>query len=70
MAVEKLVLVKLGISTRQVSFFSYGENDQDVLKEEIRKVYSDEIPETSVFIMQIKSEEWGGEFIDVSPSQT
>ena len=70
MAEEKRVLVKLGDSNRPVSFLSDGENDQDVLKEEIRKIYRDEIPETSSFILQIKDEEWGGEFVDISPSQT
>lgn len=45
------MLVKLGDSNRPVSFVSDGENDQDVLKEEIRKVYRDEIPENSSFIV-------------------
>ena len=70
MAEEKRVLVKLGDSNWPVSFLSDGENDQDVLKKEVRKVYCDEIPESSSFILQIKDEEWGGEFVDISPSQT
>ena len=69
MADERRVLVKLGDSNRPVSFLSDGQNDQDVLKEEIRKIYRDEIPESSSFILQIK-DEWGGEFVDISPSQT
>ena len=39
MAEEKRVLVKLGDSNWPVSFLSDGENDQDVLKKEVRKVY-------------------------------
>ena len=70
MAEEKRVLVKLGDSNRPVSFLSDGENDQDVLNEEIRKVYRDEIPVNSSFILQIKDEEWGGEFVDISSAQT
>ena len=70
MAEEKRVLVKLGDSNRPVSFVSDGENDQDIVIKEIRKVYHDEIPENSSFILQMKDEEWGGEFVDISPSQT
>ena len=67
---QKRMLVKLGDSNRPVSFVSDGENDQDIVREEIRRVYHDEIPENSSFILQMKDEEWGGEFVDISPSQT
>ena len=54
MVEEKRVLVKLGDSNRPIiSFMSDGENDQDTLRKEIRKVYHDEIPENSSFILQI-----------------
>ena len=67
---EIKVLVKFGDSNRAVVFLSDGQNDQNTLKKEIRRVYSDEIPEKSTFILQIKDEEWFGEFVDISPSQT
>ena len=70
MAEEKRVLVKLGESNRAVAFLSNGENDQEVLNEAIKSVHREEIPETSDFIVQVKDEEWGGEFVDISPSQT
>ena len=69
MAEEKRVLIKLGKNNRPVSFVSDGENDQDIVRKEIRKVYYDEIPENSSFILQMKDEEWDGEFVDISPSQ-
>ena len=39
------------------------------MKEKIRKVYYREIPENSAIILQIKGEEWFGEFVDVTPSK-
>ena len=54
---RKRVLVKLGESNRAMAFLSDGENDQEVLKEAIKSVYRDEIPETSDFILQVKYEE-------------
>ena len=70
MVEEKQILVKYGDSNWLVSFLSDGENDQDVLKEEIRKVYHNEITESYSFILQIKDEEWGGELVDISSAQT
>ena len=70
MAQEKRVLVKLGERNRAMAFLPNGENDQEVLKEAIKSVYCDEIPETSDFILQDKEEVWGGEFVHISPSQT
>ena len=64
------MLVKLGDSSRPAPFVFDGENNQDIIRKEIRKVYHDEIPENSSFILQMKDEEWGGEFVDISPSQT
>ena len=64
------MLVKLGDSSRPAPFVFDGENNQDIIRKEIRKVYHDEIAENSSFILQMKDEEWGGEFVDVSPSQT
>ena len=70
MAEEKRVLVKLGDSNRPISVMFHGDiNDQDILRKEIGKVYHDEIPENSSFILQMKDEEWGDEFIDISQSQ-
>ena len=57
--------MKLGDSNRPISFMSDGENDQDTLRKEIRKVYHNEIPENSSFILQMKDEEWSGEFVDI-----
>ena len=51
---EKRVLVKLGESNQAVTFLSDGDNDQEVLKEAIRSVYHDEIPETSNLICKSK----------------
>ena len=64
--------VTFGESNRAVAFLSDGENDQEVVKETFKSVHRDEIPETSDFILQVRDEEWarGGEFVDISPSQT
>ena len=61
------MLVKLGDSNRPVPFLSDGENDQDALKKKSGKfiaMRSQKAPPS------FKDEEWGGEFVDISPSQT
>ena len=40
-----------------MSLLSDGESDQEVLKEAVGKVYGDQIPETSGFILKIKDED-------------
>ena len=66
----KKVLVKFGDCNRPNTFLSDGGSDQQILEKEIRKVYQDEIPENAPIILQIKDEEWFGQFVDVGPSVT
>ena len=35
----------------------------------IKTVYREEIPGNAPFILQMKDEEWFGEFVDVTPSK-
>ena len=57
-------------SSRGASFSSDDGNDREALEKEIRKVYRKEISRDTRFFLQIKDEEWFGEFVDVSPSKT
>ena len=67
---KKVALVRFGSSSQGVSFSSDGGNDREALEEAIRKAYREEIPDDTPFFLQIKDEEWFGEFVDVSPSKT
>lgn len=66
MADPKQVLVRVGVSNRVVSLSS----DEDLFPE-IRRVFSDlpELASDSKLIVQIKDEEWGGAFVDLSDGQ-
>ena len=65
MAEEKRVLVKIGKRNWTVVFLFDGKNDQEVLKEGIKIVYWDEIPETSDFILPTNNKVCGGELVDL-----
>ena len=66
----KRVHVKFGDCNRPITFLSDGGSDQQILEKEIRKAYQGEIPENAPIILQIKDEEWFGEFVDVGPCVT
>ena len=48
--------MRFGNSSRGVSFSSDGGYDREALEKEIREVYCEEIPEDTLFFLQIKSD--------------
>ena len=63
---QKTVLVCLGERKREVVFTDDGE-DRKPLLDAIREVFSDVMGDGSnELILQIKREEWSGEFVDLS----
>ena len=67
---EKVVLVSMGVNTRHVSF-STAESvtDTEALMQAIRTTFKDNLQSGQEFSLQLKSEEWGGEFIDLQGTQ-
>ena len=67
---EKGVLVRYGERSRSVTFTSGSESDSDLLLKEVVKTFDDQMPKSTKLFLQIKEEEWGGEFVDVSRTQS
>ena len=64
------MLVSMGVNTRYVSF-STAESvtDTEALMQAIRTTFKDNLQSGQEFSLQLKSEEWGGEFIDLEGTQ-
>ena len=67
------VLVRFGDRSRPLCFQSSaaseeGESDEDVVKRAIRSTFRDVLLDDDDFFLQVKDEEWAGEFVDVLPS--
>jgi hypothetical protein len=64
---KKTVLVSLGDNTRVVSFTADSSaGDSEALTESVKSTFQDVLPGQS-FFLQIKSEDWGGVFLDLLP---
>ena len=62
---EKTVLVDMAGSKKVVSFASIADSDElQALKRGIRKVFGGVLSDKHDFIIQVKNEEWGGEYVD------
>jgi len=65
----KKVLVGFGGRKRSVDIPDNGENDEKHLHANALKIFKDLLqPETPIFL-QIKDENWGGEFVDLVDGQ-
>ena len=64
------MLVSIGVNTRHVSF-STAESvtDTEALMQAIRTTFKDNLQSGQEFSLQLKNEEWGGEFIDLEGTQ-
>ncbi len=74
MANEKRVLVRFGERSRPVTFTSGSDSgsDADLLLKEVQKTFSDQMGrrvEENEFFLQVKDEDWAGEFVDVAATQ-
>ena len=71
----KVVLVSIGENTRRVTFSipesseSTPVSDTEALVQAIRVTFTDILQPDQNFFLQIKSKEWGGEFIDLLGNQ-
>ena len=70
----KTVLVTMGENMRPVSFTTSLSaaavpDDTKALEQAIRLKFKDILQPGQEFIMQLRSEEWGGEFLDVFGNQ-
>ena len=67
---EKMVLVSVGDNKRIVSFSTPAVSaDTEALTEAIRVSFKDILQPGQDFFLQLKSEEWGGVFLDLLQSQ-
>ena len=68
---ESKVLVKFGEICRVISFPSshHYDNNSAALENEIKKSFSADIPANARLILQLKDEEWNGEFVDINPEK-
>ena len=64
----KEVLVELERSKRPVSFVG-GVNEIAELKKAVIKQFSDKVTNSGKLIVQLKSEEWQGEWVDILDGQ-
>ncbi len=68
---KKEVLCVFGQRRRPMSFsVGVGEADYDCVLREAKKVFEDIIPSSSILILQVKNEEWSGEFTDLKEADT
>ena len=72
--VAKLVLVSIGVNVRTVSFSTPASSQPatteiQALSDAIRIDFKDILQPGQEFFLQLKSEEWGGEFIDLQGTQ-
>ena len=70
---EKIVLVSFKGRKRTVRFISTGQGDSDAILKVFFETFRDQLKSAAVakpgFFLQVKDEEWGGEFVDVDPTQ-
>ena len=73
---EKTVLVRFCERSRPITFTSGGsdsESDSDLVLKQFLRTFDDQITKSAAqrneLFLQIKEEEWGGEFVDVSREQ-
>ena len=73
--VAKLVLVSIGVNVRTVSFSTPASSQPatiteiQALSDAIRISFKDILQPGQEFFLQLKSEDWGGEFIDLQGTQ-
>ena len=71
----KLVLVSIGVNVRTVSFSTPASSQPatiteiQALNDAIRISFEDVLQPGQEFFLQLKSEDWGGEFIDLQGTQ-
>ena len=71
----KLVLVSIGVNVRTVSFSTPASSQPatiteiQALSDAIRISFKDILQPGQEFFLQLKSEDWGGEFIDLQGTQ-
>ena len=74
MEAERSVLVTVGGRNRVVRFgiapSSQSESDKTALTAAVRSAFGDVLVEDQDFILQMKSEDWGGAFVEVMDGQT
>jgi len=63
------VLVSMGLNTRHISFSTAESVNTESLMQAIRTTFKDNLQLGQEFFLQLKSEEWGGEFIDLQGTQ-
>ena len=66
---QKTVLACFGERKREVTFSSDAEELQPLLAA-VKAAYNDVIKVNGELIMQLKSEDWGGEFVDLHKGST
>jgi len=70
MSAEKKVLVCFGDRKRCVNIPAESENDLEYLNAIAIEVLKDVLPTSAIQIfLQLKDEEWGGEFVDIYDNQ-
>ena len=72
MDVKAFLLVSLGENTRVVNFYSQESGQQterDVVMGAVRIAFIDEVLHGQEMLLQLKSEEWNGVFLDVASDQ-
>ena len=64
-SISKTVLVCVGEHKREVAFASDGEDDKKTLLPAVRQAFSDVLSGEEQLLLQIKREDWNGEFTDL-----
>ena len=67
---DKRVLVEIGSNRRPVVFKPESGRELEKLKQAIVESFRDVLNTTEDLLVQVKSEEWGGEFVDVLDSDS
>ena len=62
---KKTVLACLGERKREVTFTAEGDK-MKALTDAIKRVYADKLQIDGELVIQLKDENWGGEFVDAS----
>ena len=61
----KQALVCLGDRKRSITFLT-GVDEKESMLEAIREVFKDVVTLNNNFLIQLKNEKWGGEFLDLA----
>ena len=65
----KYVLVKIGNNRKPVCFVAKRETELILVKKAIISVFSVQLSESESILVQVKSEEWGGLWVDVGKEE-